>query len=268
MNGEVIPCLMGVHKVKYRRSKDWERFGAKDPYFGVVSHEEYHANSIEQHKVEFFDSGEKYVDYILSEFQRGFDCALVPSLCVDFGVGVGRVLLPLSRHCRQIVGVDVSPPMLKIAEANCVAKGVTNASFLTNIQFFKKEDIRPDFVHSYIVFQHMKADEGYAALDRFLSLLKPGGYGVVHVTFKRAFSFWQETKYMMITRCRPIWYMNNIRKHRSVSYPLTLMTEYDLNRILEILYRFDCHKNFWQFTNHGSVLGILLFFHKQRTPSV
>lgn len=77
------------------------------------------------------------------------------SVVLDFGCGIGRVMLPLSKHVKEIHGVDISPDMLRYAREYLKnignvylypVNGVDMKGFPTN---------KFDFVYSFITLQHI-----------------------------------------------------------------------------------------------------------------
>ena len=58
----------------------------------------------------------------------GIKCAQKSSL--DFGCGVGRLIIPFARVFEHVTGVDISPAMLEIAQRNCLEQGIHNVEFV------------------------------------------------------------------------------------------------------------------------------------------
>ena len=84
---------------------DWEKFGATQPYYGVLSEERYRADNLtEEHRDEFFTSGEIYVQKALDTVKLKLDPDFRPDNVVDFGCGVGRLSIPFARTWRGISG--------------------------------------------------------------------------------------------------------------------------------------------------------------------
>lgn len=93
--------------------RDWELFGQSDPYWAVVTHEKYHINNLNNDTIEeFYETGEKQIDWILTTIRKQLDPSFKPVSAMDFGCGVGRLSLGLAKRCRSVVGVDISNGML------------------------------------------------------------------------------------------------------------------------------------------------------------
>jgi tRNA/tmRNA/rRNA uracil-C5-methylase (TrmA/RlmC/RlmD family) len=94
--------------------------GEVEPYYGVKPERAYLKRNLdEQARAEFFRSGEEQLEEMLRIIQQHFDQNFSPTRALDYGCGVGRVLVPLARKVKQVVGCDVSPSMFKESKANC-----------------------------------------------------------------------------------------------------------------------------------------------------
>src|SRR5688500_2310195 len=110
--------------------KDWERFGKTDPYFAVLTAPEFHGRPSDIHRAKFFESGENHIAAVFAIIRERLDPAFAPERALDFGCGVGRLVLPLAARCPAVMGVDVSQSMLAEAGRNCVEAGVTHVQLL------------------------------------------------------------------------------------------------------------------------------------------
>ena len=110
---------------------EWEKIGSSEPYWGVITDEKYKRKNLTPDlKQEFFNSGYDYIEEIFNIISSHLDPNFTPSLGIDFGCGVGRVAIPLSKRCKQVIGVDVSKSMLDEAKRNCVSFNTTNVEFV------------------------------------------------------------------------------------------------------------------------------------------
>jgi len=83
----------------------WEAFGAKDPYYGVLTNEAFRTGVIgEADRRDFFDSGRRHVlsyigriEALVGQVRRG--SALV------LGCGVGRLALPLASEAGSFMSM-------------------------------------------------------------------------------------------------------------------------------------------------------------------
>ena len=143
-----------------KTDKAWERFGQKDPYFGVLADPKYHQNKLDDAaRTEFFLSGKNHIQYIMNEVNSGLGKEFNPSTGLDFGCGVGRVLIPMSEFLTEAVGFDISIGMLEEAQDNCLEHNRTNVTLLTSDKA-PQLNRKFDFIHSYIVFRHIPPARG------------------------------------------------------------------------------------------------------------
>ena len=76
------------------------------------------------------------------------------------GCGVGRVTQGLALHFDNVVGVDVAPGMLAEARRNAQIDGLTNVDYHSSLDPERFAPRSYDFVHSYIVLQHIPVEIG------------------------------------------------------------------------------------------------------------
>lgn len=161
---------------------DWDKWGETDPYFGVLSSDEYHAENLnEESRAKFFQSGDEYIGRTLADVRRHLDVDYQPQRCVDFGCGVGRLVIPLAGLSETVVGIDVSEHMLAEAASNCRKKNIENVSFVNSDDDLTKLTGSYNLIHSCIVLQHIPTERGMRLFNALLQHLEPGG--VVAIQF-------------------------------------------------------------------------------------
>src|SRR4051812_47677661 len=110
---------------------DWERFAQADPYFAVLTHERFKGSELSGDDREvFFASAQTPIHAIFPFLGSIFGCPERVDVTLDFGCGVGRLLLPRARRSGLALGVDVSPTMLQVCAANARREGVSNVELL------------------------------------------------------------------------------------------------------------------------------------------
>lgn len=246
--------------------RDWEIFGRTTPYFAVYTDEKFLPENLDEvARAEFFATGERHVERTLELIRRYLAADFAPARTLDFGCGVGRLVLPLARRFPFVVGVDVSRSMLAEARRNCESPGLSNVEFVESDDDLSRVTGTFDFIHSYIVMQHIPRARGEALFQRLLTRLNPGGIGAVHFTYTRhewlrsvtparRFARW-------LTESVPGWHgIINLAKGRSFNHPIMHMTSYDLNRLLSILQEHACQQVHAHFTNHSGHWGVMLLF--------
>lgn len=108
---------------------------------------------------------------------------------LDFGCGAGRLSHALAEHAAEVVGLDVSPPML--AKAAGFDRSGGRATFVLN----EHPDLRAfpdasfDLVFTERVLQHLPPEALETYLTEFVRVLRPGGVAWVHCTTRPTWSF-------------------------------------------------------------------------------
>jgi len=221
--------------------REWETFGRVDPYFGVLTDEDYRRERLSDAARErFFETGREHVDTVARLVREHSGRELSPRRAMDFGCGVGRLVVALAERARQVVGVDVAPSMLAEARRVCDARGLTDVELVLTPSL---ASLRPDFdlIHSYIVFQHIPVRDGYELFARLVSLLAPGGIGVVHVSLAAGRPMTAAYSWVL-TRVPLAASLANLRRGRDWSYPTLEMNCYSLERLMRILYAADVRR--------------------------
>jgi SAM-dependent methyltransferase len=247
--------------------KAWRDFGRIDPYFGVLSEPRYRAGVLnDDARAEFFASGEMEVERTFAWIRHALEPEFAPHRALDFGCGVGRIVLPLARRAGHVTGVDISPDMLAEAQRNCGRAGADNVDLVLSDDTLSRLIGTWDFIHSSIVFQHVPPAQGEALAVRLLEHLAPGGIGALHFTFDNRLS----TTRRLVQRLRDhvplVHNLLNVAKGRRFWYPPIQMNAYDLNRLYMILMSHDCHEVSTRFTDHGGHVGAVLFFRRRALP--
>lgn len=214
----------------------WERLGKENPYFGVLSNEKYRLDQLTREaRQEFFRSGEQHIDRVLATVRRLIGPDLPRRSALDFGCGVGRLVMPLARHFETVTGVDVAPSMLDEARQNCLERHVANAVFLGSDDALAQVTGGFDFIHSFLVFQHIPVARGEAILRQLLRRLNPGGVLAIHFPFRRQVSRFRKWTNALRVRFVPFAMLVNAVRGQPLREPLVQMNSYDIERMLILL---------------------------------
>ena len=205
---------------------------ASDPYYGVYSIDEFRGRELDDARRDrFFASGDEHVTSVRAALRGFLGPEFEPRAVLDYGCGVGRLLIPLAHGATRAVGVDVSPSMLAEARRNLDAAGLAGVELLTPVDLDK---LTPEFdlVHSAIVLQHMPVREGERTVASLARLLRPGGAGALQVPTGarhrlRAFN--------AVMKLPGVSNVLNLVRGRPWSYPHMQMNVYDLSRLAVIL---------------------------------
>ncbi|MEO0513137.1 MAG: methyltransferase [Planctomycetota bacterium] len=232
------------------RSRYWRGLARRDLYWSVLTHDELEGRVPEGAARErFFTSGAEHVDRVLSTVERLYG---VPrggwrgASALDFGCGVGRLLVPLAERCGRVVGVDVSEAMLAEARTVLDERGHGAVELIASPAL---EALGPngggpnggglngggrhvggrvafgtiDLVHSVLVFQHIRPARGMRWLGRLAAFTRPGGVLIVQVCVRRPSGFgWAAVRGVM----------SAARRAKRWLAPGMEMHEYDLGAVL------------------------------------
>jgi SAM-dependent methyltransferase len=279
---------------------EWEKWGLQDPYFGVITDPKFRKGEMtQQARQDFFSSGRIHVDHVLKACRKHIDPAFAPRRVLDFGCGVGRLVLPFAAVARDVVGVDISEAMLAEARHNCAKQGVQNAVFVKSDDTLSRVDGVFDLVHTAIVLQHIDAKRGTQLIAHLLTRLAPRGIGAIQVTYGKAYysetlgvapvqvappppepRLLVATKSMPLVRMllgRPVTRKGVPTPSRSLPSkpsdaalegdapskdPDMQMNSYDLNAVLFLMQTAGIEDLHAEFTDHGGELGVFLYFRK------
>ncbi len=214
-----------------RTDRDWRKWGEIDPYFGVIPSPEFNADRIAENFDDFFETGRRDIAILLDKIKRLYgDISTLRAL--DFGSGVGRLVLPLSEHFDHVVGVDISDAMIAEARRNCANAGVHNVEFVMSDDVLSAVRGPFDLVHSRIVLQHIPVERGLALTSRMLSLLNPDGVAMLHFSLQRNFTPLGELFYEIKNHIPLGQNVANLLKGHNWNRPGMQMNNYPLTEII------------------------------------
>jgi SAM-dependent methyltransferase len=220
--------------------RDWEKWGAIDPYFGVYSDDRYRADAItDEARAAFFQSGEAHVEKTLRTIRDVFDAAFVaPQTALDFGSGVGRIVLPLAIRAERVVGVDVSPSMIAEATRNCQLAGIGNVRFVDSVDVLARNDEYFNLAHSEIVFPHIPWRRGRRILQSLAGRVAVGGYLAVQLLTACSTSLPIRALVQLRYSFPPANWARNLLRSRALLEPAMQLHVY---RIDDVLHDLETH---------------------------
>jgi SAM-dependent methyltransferase len=156
----------------HNTDREWKRWDKRDLYFAVLSHPEYRDR---RNMENFFATGENNFAR-LSEVFRQLAIPLDPSgKALDYGCGVGRLLRPFGSFFQHTLGIDVSQNMLEEASRNIDLD-------TAELRLFDGEDLSRclsdntfSFIHTRLVFQHIRPKRGFGLIRQLLERLEKNG---------------------------------------------------------------------------------------------
>jgi SAM-dependent methyltransferase len=206
--------------------KAWKAFGRDDPYFAVSAQSEFRRENLSPAGLKkFFQSGETATAELLSSIERtGITLRLGRAL--DFGCGVGRMIIPMATRFKEVIGVDVSQHTLAEAARNVSHLHLENVAFLRDIP-----NTEFDLVYSVLVFQHINSIRGTSIILNCWSKVARGGLLAVQVPirFNGHRAIWWLRKLRDILPILQIPY--NVLSGSRWNKPGTQMNLYDVNSL-------------------------------------
>ena len=157
----------------------WEALARRDPYWAVCTDPRKQDGKWDA--ADLLATGICEVETVLS-FVKRLGLSIRPGgKALDFGCGVGRLTLALSRYFAECHGVDISSAMVTTAIA--LAKNSPNCHFVVNdapdLSLFESNSL--SFIYSSIVLQHIESDYVTMYLLEFARVLEPGGILVFQI---------------------------------------------------------------------------------------
>lgn len=244
----------------------WQRLARQEPYWASFPDARFRSRNLDDANFEaFFESGERDMAATFAVLRDMLGEEFHPARALDYGCGAGRLTIPLARESRHVVAVDISPAMLEEAEANCAERGVTNVEFLEARAFLKESGRRAfDFVHAYMVFQHMKPRHGRRLTARLLDMLRPGGVAALHYTYARDANPIRKGLHRARRFLPPLNVAANVLQRRRLFEPVMPMYSYSLRTLFELF----ANRRFSDFTvrltGHNGHRGAFFFLQKAR----
>ena len=131
--------------------ENWERFGADDPLWAVLTHPTKKGNRWDEDQ--FFKTGQEDIAHCMNLIETAYPSAR-KRRAMDFGCGVGRLTFPLTHHFTEVTGVDVARSMIEKAKSHAKrgdCRFVHNP--FSDLKVFPSRSF--DLVLSLITLQHM-----------------------------------------------------------------------------------------------------------------
>ncbi len=235
--------------------RDWQRLAEQSPYWAVVTHPEFEGETLDATTQEqFFASGEHYVAEVRNRLEKDLGVPTKINAALDFGCGVGRLLIPMRSRAQRAVGVDIAETMRTLCKRHLAEVGFDDTAVVASIE---EAGGGFDWVNSYIVLQHIPPKRGYSMIAALAAALAPGGALTLHVT---AFSH----------EIKPEWRgwsapLNQLRWRVSRWFAETgviTMYDYSFSRVLEILVEAGLKSFILDHQNHGGHHGFIIFARK------
>ena len=144
----------------------WDAFGKRDPLWAIMAWPGKEGGKWDVE--EFFSTGIHDLEPIIQSAKLdSIDKAL------DFGCGVGRLSQAMSKHFKQVIGVDISPSMIELAEKYNKFGERCQYQVCNGLKHF--QDNTFEFILTILVLQHIEPKYSKKYIRDFVRILKPGG---------------------------------------------------------------------------------------------
>lgn len=244
--------------------KEWQKWKRDDLYYAVLTNKKFEKKNLtSKNKNEFFKSGEDEIENAFKIINKHFGHIDFFNSSLDFGCGVGRLSIPLSKFSKKLDCVDVSDIMLDELESNFNRQTKNNfckKSFIKNSGKLNFLNNFYDLIYSHIVFQHISEESGMMTFEYLLNHLKKDGFMIVHFLYKNndRFSYLKES--LLFKVCKNFFYFFlNIFLNLE---PIIEMNSYNLNKIFYIIQKNKFNIFHVEFTNHENKLGTIIYIKK------
>lgn len=238
---------------------DWNQLGEVDPFWAVITDERFRAGRMDATTREaFYQSGVTDIDQFHTALKRYFSAPDHFESCLDFGAGVGRLLVPMAQRARQAVGVDIANSMRTICQTRLDESGLSQVKVAATPK--EAAAFGPfDWVNSFIVLQHIPPARGMVLIEDLVATVRLGGFLSLHVTtFRDERLILQHTAGPVRKLLRQV--RNSLFPRRDIGQ--ITMYDYDLGQILALLTRAGCPRFVLEHTDHGGHHGYMIYAQK------
>jgi SAM-dependent methyltransferase len=159
-----------------RVQRDWDCYASTDPFWAILTDPNRKNGGWDEEA--FFETGRQEIGELM-EYLAGLrpvasrTARLTSAL--DFGCGVGRLSRALAGYYDEVVGLDISPTMVSLAQTHNAHLG--RCTFLENSgpDLAAVRGRKFDLIYSSITLQHMPPRYSRQYVRNLLKLLAPGG---------------------------------------------------------------------------------------------
>jgi SAM-dependent methyltransferase len=210
--------------------RDWTQLGEADPLWAVLVNR--HARGGRWDLDEFLATGRADVTGTVA-WLAALGLPTRWQRALDFGCGVGRLSQALADHADEVVGLDISEPMLEVARA--IDRTGGRCTFVHNdvADLRRFPDGHFDLVYSALVLQHLPRPAIDLYLAELLRVLRPDGTAVVQLPTR---TLW--TVRGMLWRVAPAPVLRWAQR-RLLGYPapmrMTVVSDVDLTAAVDRL---------------------------------
>jgi SAM-dependent methyltransferase len=150
----------------------WDHFAEYDPLWAILSDPSKAGRRWDLES--FLETGRREVSLLIYQL-RALGLHGRRDRALDFGCGVGRLTQPLAEYFDRVVGVDVSPNMIRLAQA--LNRHPDRVEYVTNTGGTLRElgDRLFGLAYSNVVLQHIEPPQALRYLSELLRVVAAGG---------------------------------------------------------------------------------------------
>ena len=158
--------------------RNWDNMGRRAPLTAVLT------TRMSWREEDFFETGKNEIQELINDI-ASLDQSFPRGRALDFGCGVGRLTQSLADHNMEVLGVDIAPSMIGLAEKMNRHGG--RCRYVLN----ERDDLRIfggnhfDLIYSNITLQHMEPRYAFRYVKEFLRVLSGDGLLVFHMPSER-----------------------------------------------------------------------------------
>ncbi len=200
--------------------KNWDALAMSDPLWAILTSPDKRGRRWDHD--DFFQTGVNEIAAVMS-YIESLGINIKRRRVLDFGCGVGRLTQPLAGYFHQVIGVDISPSMIELAER--YNQHPENCSYLVN----ETDDLRCldsksfDFIYSSLTLQHIQTGHSKKYLREFLRVLSRQGLMIFELPSEQLPTEEKKTPMKVIKRLvRPLiptGLLNSYRRRRYYRFP-------------------------------------------------
>jgi 2-polyprenyl-3-methyl-5-hydroxy-6-metoxy-1,4-benzoquinol methylase len=176
----------------HRVERTWERLGNNEPFWSVLTHDEFRATNVNKSKDAFYESGKIGVELFTAALGRAkiANLSAYPT-CLEYGCGVGRLTVWLTQLFDKVIACDISEPHLNAAQTAIDQQHISNVDLIhTNSVDALSHLPEFDVFFSLIVLQHNPPPVATHILERILEKLNSGGLAYFQIpTYRLGYNF-------------------------------------------------------------------------------
>lgn len=194
---EVNVSNEALKKLFDRIQREWQYLGETEPYWSTITQPQYHIESFESNREQFYQSGKHVIEIYLAALRRnGINPNGINSL-LEVGCGVGRVTQYLAQHFPVVTAADISAAHISVATAHIQSLNITNVDFIHLKDPSEFLDLKTvDAIISVITLQHNSPPIIAWIFKNLLLTLNSGGVAFIQIPTYKSGYFFEAGRYL------------------------------------------------------------------------